>query len=201
MECQTTNLNWWPQDFWTINPYEPSINPQYKKPMVSNPSNPWAWNQRSRHLAWGDGFSEGVVSSLPRCHGHPGKKKINIPSRELTFFSQKWHFESMIFNFSKLPQVFSFSKRWDMLIPWRVFHICNKNRIIVALVLGWSNSINMDGYGLMLELARDWNLIPSTPGFKDRVGNQPHQKKIHGIMTKAAPFSKVFASISYMVIF
>jgi len=59
----------------------------------------------------------------------------------------------------------------------------------------------MDGYGLMLELARDWNLIPSTPGFKDRVGNQPHQKKIHGIMTKAAPFSKVFASISYMVIF
>jgi len=109
MECQTTNLNWWPQDFWTINPYEPSINPQYKKPMVSNPSNP-AWNQRSRHLAWGDGFSEGVVSSLPRCHG-PGKNKINIPSRELTFFSQKWHFESMIFQFFQTsPGIFLFQK-------------------------------------------------------------------------------------------
>ena len=194
MECQTTNLNWWPQDFWTINPYEPSINPQYKKPMVSNPSNPWAFSNQGVDTWLGE--MDLARGWSPRCPGAMGIQGTNI------FLPIWWHFESMIFNFSQhLPQVFSFSKRWDMLIPWRVFHICNKNRIIIALVLGWSNSINMDGYGLMLELARDWNLIPSTPGFKDRVGNQPHQKKIHGIMTKAAPFSKVFASISYMVIF
>ena len=76
----------------------------------------------------------------PHCPGAMGilekKNQYTLQGTDI-FLPKDGHFEDDDLNhFSKLPQVFSFSKRWDMLIPWRVFHICNKNRIIVALVLG-----------------------------------------------------------------